>query len=264
MSTPPKYRSGSVLLMAFGGIALIGILYAVLTMNAERPASEPRASAPGPDKTNTLSDAERAAGWQLLFDGESLDGWRGYQRDSAPEGWTVKDGALHFRGEAPNSTSILTTDQFDHFELRLEWKIAPEGNSGIIYRATEVAGSAARSGLEYQVLDNAVHAGDSAPEREAGALYGLYAPSQDVTRPVGEYNEARIVVRGSHVEHWMNGTKLLETEIGSESWTKRMAESKFADWPHFAEATTGHIVLQDHNHPVWYRDIKLRPLSPDS
>lgn len=264
MSPSPKLRSGSVLLMAFGAIALIGLLYAVLTMNAERPASGASASPPGPDTVNTLTDAERAAGWQLLFDGETLDGWRGYQRDSVSEGWTVKDGALHFRGDAPNSTSILTTDQFDHFELRLEWKISPEGNSGIIYRVTEAAKSAARTGLEYQVLDNAVHAEGNAPTRVAGALYGLYAPSQDATRPVGEYNEARIVVRGTHVEHWMNGTKLLETEIGSEDWAERVTGTKFADWPHFAEATTGHIVLQDHNHPVWYRDVKLRPLSPDS
>lgn len=263
MPTSSTFRSGSVVLMAFGAIALIGILYAVLTVDAERPA-EASASAPGSDTVNTLTEAERAAGWQLLFDGETLDGWRGYQRDSAPDGWTVKDDALHFRGEVPNSTSIITTDQFGHFELRLEWKIAPEGNSGVIYRVTEAAKSAARTGLEYQVLDNAVHAGNDAPTREAGALYGLYAPSRDVTRPVGEYNETRIVVRGPHVEHWMNGTKLVEAEIGSDAWSERVAGTKFADWPHFAQATKGHIALQDHNHPVWYRDIKLRPLSPES
>lgn len=264
MSTSSTLGPGSDDLLVFGALVLIGILSVSLSGCTDRPADETAASSSVPDTINTLAEAERDAGWQLLFDGESIDGWRGYQRDSMPGGWTVEKGALHFEGEGPNSTTIITTEQFDHFDLRFEWKVDSLGNSGVMYRVLETDGPPYHTGPEYQVLDNAVHADANEPKHEAGALYGLYAPSTDVTRPVGQYNEARIVVRGNHVEHWLNGTKLLEAEIGSKTWKERVAGTKFADWPDFAQATTGYIALQDHNHPVWYRDIKLRPLNPDT
>lgn len=255
---------GSGLMVVLGGLLLIGALYVLLSSNAEDPATASTATTSVPDSVNTLTDAEREAGWRLLFDGTSLDGWRGYQRDSIPGGWTVEDEAIHFEGEGPNSTTMITADTYDHFELRIEWKIAPESNSGIMYRVTESAETAYRTGPEYQIIDNAVLDSTAGPKHQTGALYGLYAPPEDVARPVGQYNETRIVVRGAHVEHWLNGTKLLEAEIGSDTWKQRVAGTKFADWPEFAQATDGHIALQDHGHPVWFRDVKLRPLTPES
>lgn len=262
MSDDSSFGLGSGLLTALGGLVLIGGLYVLLSPDTGDTDSSSTVSAP--DSVNTLAESERTAGWRLLFDGASLDGWRGYQRDSIPGGWTVEEGAIHFEGDGPNSTTIISTDTYDHFELRIEWKISPKGNSGILYRATEEGEDPYRTGPEYQLLDNAVLDSVTGAKNQTGALYGLYAPPEDVTRPVGQYNETRILVRGTHVEHWLNGTKLLEAEIGSESWTERVTGTKFADWSKFAQATEGHIALQDHGHPVWFRDIKLRPLAPDS
>lgn len=256
--------TGRVLLIALVGGLLLGVLYDTLTSKSADRASPSVASQQTPDTVNTLTEAEQKAGWRLLFDGTSLDRWRGYQRDSVPGGWTVDGSALHFEGEGENSTTLVTTETFDHFELRIEWKISPEGNSGIMYRATEEAEDPYRTGPEFQVLDNAVLDSVAGSPYQAGALYGLYVPQKDVTRPVGEYNEARIVVRGTHVEHWLNGTKLLEADIGSDAWHERVSGTKFEDYEAFAESEEGHIALQDHGHPVWYRDIKLRPLTPNS
>lgn len=232
--------------------------------DGEAPDGNPSTSASIPDSVNALTEAERREGWQLLFDGRSLDNWRGFQRDSVPAGWTVENGAMHLTGEAsaPDGDpplTLVTTDAYSDFELRLEWKISPGGNSGILYRVSEQENLPYETGPEYQVLDNAVL--DDEPVHQSGALYGLYAPENDVTRPVGTYNETRIVVRGAHVEHWLNGTKLLEAEIGSDTWQQTVEDTKFANWSNFAQMEDGHIALQDHGHPVWYRDIRIRSLS---
>jgi hypothetical protein len=224
------------------------------------------ATATVPDSVNTLPDAERQAGWRLLFDGKSLDGWRGFRRDSVPRGWTVEAGAMHFTGAASSQDgapplTLVTADRYADFDLRLEWKISPEGNSGVMYRVSEDEPLPYMTGPEYQILDHAV-LGDSAAAERSGALFGLIAPSTDATRPVGQFNETRIVVQGPHLEHWLNGTKLLEAEIGSDTWTRRIEGTKFANWPRFAQPDAGRIALQDHGYPVWFRDVKIRPLSP--
>lgn len=206
---------------------------------------------------NTLTPQERAAGWRLLFDGQSLAGWRGFKADKPGAGWKVVDGALSRQGRAGD---LLTVEQFGDFELRLEWKIGPGGNSGIFYRGVEDSEAIHWSAPEMQVLDNAGHKDGKDPLTSAGSLYAVYGPSRDATRPVGEWNEVRIVARGSHIEHWLNGVKLLECEIGSPDWTTRVQASKFKNRPGFGRARTGHIALQDHGDPVWFRNIKLRPL----
>lgn len=233
------------------------VLYVALSSEAEDTSTDPSVS----DTVNVLTEDEREAGWKRLFDGSTLDDWRGYQQDQVPSGWTVDEGAIHFQGEGHEGGTLLTAERYDHFELRIEWKISSEGNSGIMYRVTEEDDVPYKSGPEFQVLDNA--AVDD-PVHQAGALYGLYPTQTDATNPVGEFNESRILVRGSHVEHWMNGTKLLEAEMGSDQWNQRVSETKFADYPHFAEAEAGYIALQDHGDPVWFRDIKLRPLDVES
>jgi hypothetical protein len=145
---------------------------------------------------------------------------------------------------------------------RLEWKISEGGNSGIFFGVREIEGQrvAYETGIEMQVLDDDGHADGARRETSAGSCYALYPPSRDVVRPVGEYNQVRISVRDSHVEHWLNGEKIAEYTIGSDDWNARVAASKFADWPHFARYRKGHISLQDHTDRVWFRNIRIREL----
>lgn len=258
----PSYRgAASVAALVAGTLILTATLVPPHPQAADAP--HPTVTDTSHDSVNALTEAERAAGWRLLFDGTSFDGWRSYRSDSMPSSWTIEQGVLHLQRDTATWATIVTTETYDHFELRLEWRIAAGGNSGIMYRVTEAAEAPFRTGPEYQLLDNRVLDDSGEPRHQAGSLYGLYAPAEDVTRPVGQYNQARILVRGNHVEHWLNGRKLLEAEIGSNNWEERVAGTKFADYPAFAEAEAGHIALQDHGHPVWFRAIKLRPLGPN-
>jgi hypothetical protein len=195
--------------------------------------------------------------WRSLFDGRTTAGWRGYKRADMPRGWQVVDGALTRVDQAGD---IVTADEFGDFELALEWKVAPGGNSGIMYRVTEDAEAPYETGPEMQVLDDARHRDGQSPLTSAGALYGLYPAPRGVVKPAGEWNAARIVVRGNHVEHWLNGVKTVDAEIGSDDWNRRVADSKFSQWPGFAKASRGHIALQDHGDWVAYRNIRLREL----
>lgn len=223
----------------------IGLGFAVLLAGGTAMAAEP----------NTLTPEEKAAGWRLLFDGKSTDGWRGFRTEAPDPGWHVTDGAL---GPDPKrSRDIMTKDRFGSFELAFEWKISPKGNSGVMYHVVEEGAQTYFSGPEYQVLDNS--RGEPPLER-AGALYGLYAPTVDATRPVGEYNQARLVVDGPKVQHWLNGQKVVEYELGSADFKGRVAASKFKAWPQFAASPEGHIALQNHGDEVAYRNIKVRPL----
>ena len=155
----------------------------------------------------TAPAATSAADWRPLFDGKSTAGWRGYHQKTAPAGWQAVNGALT---RVSGGGDLITVDQFDSFELELEWQIAEGGNSGIMYRVSEEGEEAYYSGPEFQVLDNGRHADGKNPLTSAGSAYGLYAPVKDVTRPIGEWNATRIVIKGNHVEHWLNDTKVVE------------------------------------------------------
>ena len=208
------------------------------------------------DALNTLTDEQRDAGWRLLFDGRTPDGWRGYRQPDFPAGWRIVDGTIHRADDAPD---IITVDQFASFELALEWKHADRGNSGIIYRVTEDHEASWHTGPEYQVLNDAAHEGLK-PEQLCGANYDLHAPSEAAAKPEGEWNETRIVVRDRRVEHWLNGVNVVSYELLSEDWERRVAASKFARFPKYGRNPAGHIALQSHGDPVWYRNIKLREL----
>ena len=206
---------------------------------------------------NTLTAAEKAAGWRLLFDGRTTAGWRGFRKTDMPAGWTVEDGALTRTAAA---SDIVTIDQFGDFELAFEWKVVPAGNSGVFCRVTEGSTAVWHSAPEYQILDNAGHEDGKKPETSAGSIYALYAPVKDATRKPGEWNQARIVMKGTHLEHWLNGVKLVECEIGSPDWNARVAQSKFKTYPQFGKATRGFIAIQDHGDWVSYRNIKVKIL----
>ncbi len=197
------------------------------------------------------------SGWRALFDGATTDGWRGFRSESVPAGWVVRDGVLARVGPGGD---IMTRDQFGNFELELEWRVQEGGNSGIMYRVTEDAGAPYETGPEMQVLDDARHPDGRSRLTAAGSLFGLYPVPEGVVRPAGEWNEARIVADGSHLEHWLNGQKVVETEIGTGEWDAKIADSKFAAWPGFAKSPRGHIVLQDHGDTVEYRNLRIREL----
>jgi hypothetical protein len=206
---------------------------------------------------NTLTTAERADGWRLLFDGETTAGWRGYNRPDLPDGWQVVDGAL--TRVAPGG-DIITEEQFRDFELALEWNVAPGGNSGIFYRAIEGPRPIYEYAPEMQVLDDAAHADGLSRLTAAGANYGLYPAPEGVVRPAGQWNEARIRVEGSQVTYWLNGERIVDYELGGSDWEARVAASKFGEWPDFGRAAEGHIGLQDHGDRVAFRNIRIREL----
>jgi uncharacterized protein len=197
--------------------------------------------------------------WRPLFDGKTTTGWRGYRSDRVPDGWQVVDGALTLVGKGGD---IITTESFRDFELELEWKVPPGGNSGVFYRVDETAKLIWHHAHEMQVLDNEGHKDGITPATSAGSVYALYAPARDVSRPAGEWNQARVVARGAHVEHWLNGEKILEFEVGSPDWKARVEASKFRAHPGFGRAEAGPIGLQDHDDRVQFRNIRIRALPP--
>lgn len=204
---------------------------------------------------NTLTAAEKKAGWTLLFDGKSTAGWRGFKAPAPDAGWTVKDGILS--PDPKTSKDLMTKAEFGSFELTFEWRISPRGNSGVMFHVIETGDETYESGPEYQVLDNA--RGEPPPE-QAGGLFALYAPMGATPKPVGEFNQARLVVDHGKVQHWLNGVKVAEYDMNSADFKARVAASKFKQWPQFASSPTGHIALQNHGNAVWYRNIKIRVL----
>ena len=198
-----------------------------------------------------------SSAWRTLFDGTSTAAWRGYQTDSFPSGWAVEDGSLV---RTTGGVDIITRDQFSDFELELEWKVGPAGNSGIMYRVTEADSSTYRTGPEYQILDDAAHQDGKNRLTSAGSAYGLYAPPAGVVKPAGEWNTTRIVARGAHVEHWLNGQKVVEYELWSPDWEEKVRNSKFVEWAGYGRSPRGHIALQDHGDRVEFRSIRIREL----
>ena len=227
---------------------------------------------------NTLTEAEKTEGWKLLFDGKTFDGWRGLGRDTVPEGhWVIEDGTIKKveSGEVPlqadgqplRGGDLMTIEQFENFELAFKWRISLGGNSGIKYNVSEemsTAGGPRRAalGFEYQVLDDDNHPDGKDENHRAAGLYDMIAPEDKQLRPVGEFNQSRIVFQGNHVEHWLNGIKVVEYDLGTARFDSLLAASKYNNIPGFADKRKGHIVLQDHTDAVWYRTIKIRVPSP--
>jgi 3-keto-disaccharide hydrolase len=202
---------------------------------------------------NTLTPEERQAGWKLLFDGKTTNGWRNYRGKTISDGWQVVDGAL---ARVKTAGDIVTLDQYDYFELSLEYKISRAGNSGIMFHVTEDFPNPWQTGPEVQILDNK----EGADPQKSGWLYQLYKSDTDATKPVGQWNQVRILITPQKSEVYMNGVKYYEFVIGSQDWNDRVAKSKFKDMPKFAKASKGYIDLQEHPGEVAFRNIKIRPL----
>lgn len=226
---------------------------------------------------NVLTAGEKAAGWVLLFDGQSFAGWRGLGYDRVPDKhWIIEDGAikkvpskdvpLQADGQPLVGGDLMTIDSFLDFELAFEWRISPGGNSGIKYNVSEemsVGQTANRAalGFEYQVLDDDLHPdAKNGPNRTAAALYDLIGPANKILNPVSEYNTAKIVFHDRHGEHWLNGVKVLQYDLGTPDFAARLARSKYHPIRGFADKRKGHIVLQDHTDAAWIRNIKIRVL----
>jgi hypothetical protein len=204
---------------------------------------------------NTLTPEETREGFRLLFDGSSLDQWRTYKGTDAGT-WEVQEGTIH-HGPG-DGADLVTKEEFGDFELRLDWKLAPGGNSGVFYRGTEEYEAIYWTAPEMQVLDDAVHRDGQDRLTSAGSAYGLYAAPAGVVRPAGEWNSIRIVARGKHIEHWMNGVKVVEYELEGADWSAKVAASKFKEWPRYGLAPRGHIAVQVHGNDVWYRNVRIR------
>lgn len=209
---------------------------------------------------NTLTEAEKKDGWILLFDGENPgEHFRGYNKESLPEGWVAEDGALCRKGPG----DVITKEKYESFELQIDWKISEGGNSGIMLKVLETDGPPYKTGPEAQIQDNV----KGKDPQKAGWMYQMYAADKDTTKPVGEWNsfvlKCQKTPTGTYkCEHWMNGEKYVEYEIGSDDWKEKLAKSKFADWEGFGTADAGHICLQDHNDLVCFRNIKIKVLEP--
>ena len=199
-----------------------------------------------------------ASGWRSLFDGKSLDAWRGYQTATVPAGWRAENGVLT---KNKSVADLVSKDEFGDFELQFEWKLGKGGNAGVFYRGTEEYEHIYWSAPEYQLLDDPNAPDGKSRLTSAGAAYGLYPPPPGIVKPAEEWNASRILVRGAHVEHWLNGQKLLEYEFWSPDWEAKVKASKFGVWPNYGRAKKGHIGLQgDHNGELTFRNIHIREL----
>jgi hypothetical protein len=219
---------------------------------------------------NELSEAEKAEGWELLFDGTSLDGWKRYNRDTIGPLWSVKEGAIVCDGEGlgegsgKHGGSLMTEREFGNFELSLEWRISPGGNSGILYHVVEQKDYSHdyETGPEYQVLDDGGWKDEKLKDSQlAGSSYDMYAANASKKlMPVGEWNTAKIIYNSGHVEHWLNGEKVVSFDETDEDFMNRYKKSKWVDHPGWNKFKVGSISLQDHGAPVYYRNIKIRML----
>ncbi|MGB3587605.1 MAG: DUF1080 domain-containing protein [Tunicatimonas sp.] len=220
----------------------------VSTANDEEPSAETAT-------TSAESD------WTMLFDGSSMDAWRNFKSDTSA--WRIEDGALNTTG---GSGDLITKETYENFELEFDWRITEGGNSGVIYLSQEddQYNSTFETGPEYQLIDDesygTVHNIELEKNQMSGANYALNEPQDVQLKPLGEYNQGKIVVDNGHVEHWLNGRKVVEYDLWTDEWNTRVAETKFKDMPDYGKSKSGHIALQDHGDPIWFKNIRIRKL----
>lgn len=246
-------NKGVTVMLFRSAITAVVLSSACFSASAQDQAAKP---------TMTLTKAEAAAGWKVLFDGTNTDAWRGYRRPTFPStGWKIEDGTLRVVAGGGGG-DIITREQYGDFELELEFKVAPKANSGIMYLVSERHGASWQSGPEFQVLDDAGHNLKADHPHSAGALYDMYTPAAGKkARAAGEWNQVRIRHHNGVLQHWLNGVKVVEAVTTSEEWKQRIAGSKFKEYAGFGVLPKGHIALQEHGDDVWYRNIRVRDLA---
>lgn len=209
-------------------------------------------------KLNTLTKSEKTAGFVSLFDGQSLDGWHVFNKGN--NFWSIEGGAIVLN-PGKQGGDLVTDKAYENYELQLEWKISDCGNSGIIYGVKEEGyGAVWHTGPEMQVLDNKCHPDAKIKMHRAGDLYDMISCSEETVKPAGEWNQVRLIIDHGKVQHWLNGTKVVEFEMFNDKWTEMVAKSKFKTKADFGTIRKGKIALQDHHDKVWYRNIKIREL----
>jgi hypothetical protein len=226
------------------------------------------APAPVEMKTNVLTEEEKTAGWQLLFDGASKSNFHVFNKKTDGSAWQVADGALHLdtttknKGKIVGGGDLVTNDEYESFDLKLEWKIDSGGNSGIMFYVQEGPsfGETYHTGPEMQVLDNAAHPDAKIIKHRAGDLYDLITSSPETVKPAGEWNQVEVISNKGALEFHLNGTKILATTMWDDAWKKMIAASKFKQWSGFGTFKKGRIALQDHGNSVWYRNLKIKKL----
>lgn len=222
---------------------------------AQQAAVEPQA--------NVLTDAQKAEGWTLLFDGTSMNGWRTF-KNKETNAWEVVDGTLHCKSPEDTTATLradlITNEQYENFELAFDWKIDTAQNSGVMFRVTEEYEVPYATGPEYQVIDEAGYPSPLKDTQMAAANYDMHPAANKTVHAPGQWNSARLVVNGSHVEHWLNGSKVVEYELWSPEWKNMVANCKWKDFPGYGQAKKGHIDLQDHGGEVWFRNVMIKPL----
>lgn len=235
---------------------LITILVSLVTfLSCSKTIYAPIATGP-----NTVDAGEKALGWDLLFDGKSLDQWKGYGYEDA-RGWAIQDGELVTSGDDSKSIDLMTKEVFDNFELRLEWKLPSKGNSGIMFNVQEVEGQAPwMTGPEYQLIDDDGYDPPLETWQRAGANYAMHEPAVAAAFPTGRYNSTRLIVEDGYVQHWLNDRLVVKYYLWDDDWEKRKNAGKWKDYPDYGIHKSGHIVLQDHDSPVSFRNIKIRRL----
>lgn len=217
---------------------------------------------PFQEKDNMLSPAEKKAGWKLLFNGNNTTGWRAYNRKPY-DSWEVVNAQLHCKTKEQQVTQradLITVDQYDNFELQLDWKVDKGANSGIIYRVQETSGPSYETGPEYQLIDDEGYSEKLEDWQKSGSDYAMHPPTALAAKPVGEYNHTRIVVNGAHVEHWLNEKKVAEFDLWTPEWQALKQKGKWKDAAAYGMAKKGYIALQDHGGGIWFKNIKVRKL----
>jgi hypothetical protein len=215
---------------------------------------------PPQGKDNTLTADEKKAGWSLLFNGRNTEGWRAY--NTRPfNSWEVLNGQLYCKEkDVKQRADLITVDQYDNFELALDWKVDKGANSGIIYRVVETSGPSYETGPEYQLIDDEGYPQKLEAWQKSGSDYAMYPPSELAAKPAGEYNHTTIIVKGPHVEHWLNGKKVVDYELWTPAWQELKEKGKWSAAKAYGMAKKGHIALQDHGGGIWFKNIKLRKL----
>ena len=230
------------------------ISFVLLTLNISCSTAQKK-------EHNTLSKKEIKEGWELLFDGKTMDNWKTFN-GGAVTGWKIIDGEMHNSGVgSDHGGDIITKKEYQNFELYLEWKVAPESNSGVFFHVQEgLTDAIYESGPEYQLIDDKGWPTPLEAHQYSGANYAMHVPQNAEVVPIDQWNTSRIIVNKAHVEHWLNGTKVVEYELWTPEWEALKAESKWADAPHYGMAKTGHIGLQDHGGLTLFRNVKIRTL----